>query len=52
MVISGAGPTLLALTTIELADRVARAMTEAWAAHDLQVQAQPLAVDLQGAICS
>jgi homoserine kinase len=52
MVISGAGPTLLALTTTARAQGVAGAMTDAWAAHDIQVQAQPLTVDLQGAVCS
>lgn len=52
MVISGAGPTLLALTTTERASAVATAMSEAWATHDLQVQAEVLAVDLQGAVVS
>ncbi len=52
MVISGAGPTLLALTTVERATAVATAMSEAWTKHDLQVQAQPLEVDLQGAVVS
>ncbi len=50
MVISGAGPTLLALTTAERAMGVADAMSQAWANHHIQVQAQPLTVDLQGAI--
>jgi homoserine kinase len=52
MVISGAGPTLLALTTAARAEEVAKAMTEAWANHNIQAQAQPLAVDMQGAVCS
>ncbi|AFY91914.1 homoserine kinase [Chamaesiphon minutus] len=52
MVISGAGPTLLALTTAERADAVATAMTDAWATHNIQAQAQPLPVDMQGAVCS
>lgn len=52
MVISGAGPTLLALTTTERASTVADAMSETWAKHDIQVQAQPLVVDLQGAVVS
>lgn len=52
MVISGAGPTLLALTTAERAEKVATAMTAAWATHNIQAQAQPLAVDMQGAVCS
>jgi homoserine kinase len=50
MVISGAGPTLLALAAVDRAEAVATAMTEAWNSHDIQVQAQPLAVDMQGAI--
>ena len=49
MVISGAGPTLLALTTVELAEAVATAMITAWATHDIQVDARPLEVDMQGA---
>jgi homoserine kinase len=51
MVISGAGPTLLALTTANLAAEVARVMTDTWAAHDIQVETQPLAIDMQGAVC-
>jgi homoserine kinase len=50
MVISGAGPTLLALTSKERAEGVARAMSDAWATHDIQVHAQPLSVDMQGAV--
>jgi homoserine kinase len=50
MVISGAGPTLLAITTAERAKTVATAMSQAWAVHNIQVQAQPLEVDLQGAV--
>lgn len=49
MVISGAGPTLLALATAECAEAVATAMTQAWAKHDIEVSARSLAVDLQGA---
>ncbi len=49
MVISGAGPTLLAITTATSAEAVAIAMTEAWAIHQIQVQAQSLQLDLQGA---
>jgi homoserine kinase len=52
MVISGAGPTLLALSTIERAPAIAQAMSAAWAAHQIEVQAQPLAIDLQGAVIS
>jgi homoserine kinase len=50
MVISGAGPTLLAITTAICAEAVATAMTAAWAIHQIQVQAQSLQLDLQGAI--
>jgi homoserine kinase len=50
MVISGAGPTLLAIATVARAEAVATAMAEAWATHNIQVQAQPLQVDLQGAV--
>jgi homoserine kinase len=50
MVISGAGPTLLALTTAEHASGVADAMSAAWSTHDFQVQAQPLEIDVQGAV--
>jgi homoserine kinase len=50
MVISGAGPTLLALTTLERADAVATAMTKAWATHDIQVDARSLKVDMQGSV--
>jgi homoserine kinase len=50
MVISGAGPTLLAITTTARAEAVATAMKTAWEAHDIQVQAQPLQVDLHGAV--
>jgi homoserine kinase len=50
MVISGAGPTLLALTTAARAEAVAAAMTEAWGKHDIQVDARSLSVDMQGAV--
>ncbi len=50
MVISGAGPTLLALTTAECAVAVADAMSQAWATYNIQVQAQLLTIDLQGAV--
>jgi homoserine kinase len=50
MVISGAGPTLLAITTATCAEAVATAMTEAWATHQIQVQAQSLQLDLHGAV--
>ena len=50
MVISGAGPTLLAIASATSAEAVATAMTAAWVAHDIQVQAQPLQLDLSGAV--
>jgi homoserine kinase len=50
MVISGAGPTLLALTTAECAEAVAETMTQAWATHDIRVDARSLKVDMQGAV--
>ncbi len=52
MVISGAGPTLLALTTTERAPAVGLAMAEAWANHQITAQAQTLTIDTQGAIIS
>jgi homoserine kinase len=50
MVISGAGPTLLAIANPERAEAVATAMATAWAIHNIQVQAQPLQIDMQGAV--
>ncbi len=52
MVISGAGPTLLALTTSDRAQAVATAMSAAWAVHHVQVDARPVAIDLAGAVVS
>jgi homoserine kinase len=49
MVISGAGPTLLALTSSERAADVAIAMSEAWRIHKIEVQAQSLEIDMTGA---
>jgi homoserine kinase len=50
MVISGAGPTLLALADAERAPAVAEAMVQAWATQNIQAQATPLTVDLEGAV--
>jgi homoserine kinase len=50
MVISGAGPTLLALSTVECSEAVATAMTQAWEQHNIQVEARSLKVDMQGAV--
>jgi homoserine kinase len=49
MVISGAGPTLLALAAADRAEAVASAMSTAWSAHQIQVRSQPMAIDLHGA---
>ncbi len=49
MVISGAGPTLLALTTANRVESVVQAMTAAWTAHGIQAQVQALEIDPQGA---
>ncbi len=52
MVISGAGPTLLALTTSERSLDVAQAMSEAWQGEKIAVRSQPLAIDATGAVVS
>ena len=49
MVISGAGPTLLALSSSDSSEAVATAMIQAWGTHDIQVDARSLAIDLHGA---
>ena len=49
MVISGAGPTLLALTNPDKVKTVVTAMSEAWAAIDVEAQVQPLILDTVGA---
>jgi homoserine kinase len=48
VVISGAGPTLLALTSPEAADAVAAAMQQTWAAHGITATANLIALDPQG----
>lgn len=48
LVISGAGPTLLALTNIHTRDAVKMAMESAWVAQGISVHAQALQVDRQG----
>ncbi len=50
MVISGAGPTLLALTSSERAADVAMGMSAAWNSHNIQAQAQTLEIDSIGAM--
>jgi homoserine kinase len=49
LVISGAGPTLLALSTPEKSSAVAVAMQAAWHQLGIQSQVQALSIDLQGA---
>lgn len=49
MVISGAGPTLLALADTSRAQVIAEAMTEAWKAEGIKAQARSLSLDTQGA---
>ena len=48
LTISGAGPTLLALTGLEHASDLAKAMAEAWQAFDVAVTAMPLQLDTLG----
>ena len=49
MVISGAGPTLLALVGGDRADAVNHAMTTQWHAHGIEAQAKTLQIDHHGA---
>ncbi|MGB7415001.1 MAG: homoserine kinase [Thermosynechococcaceae cyanobacterium] len=49
VVISGAGPTLLALGPVERGDAIATAMNTAWS-QELEVETTTLALDLDGAI--
>ncbi|MEM9543114.1 MAG: homoserine kinase [Cyanobacteria bacterium P01_E01_bin.42] len=49
MVISGAGPSLLALAHFQKAKEVAAAMAEAWNAEGIAAQARPLNIDGNGA---
>mgnify|MGYP002776990343 CR=1 FL=1 len=50
VVISGAGPTILALTAPDQAPAVQAAMIRAWATQGIQASAQVLQIDQQGAI--
>ncbi len=52
MAISGAGPTLLALTTTDRAPAVGLAMVEAWVTHQIKAEAHTLTIDTQGAVIS
>ncbi|KAB8331128.1 homoserine kinase [Scytonema tolypothrichoides VB-61278] len=49
MVISGAGPTLLALTDKAHSQAVAQAMTAAWMEEEIKAEVRSLCVDTQGA---
>jgi homoserine kinase len=49
MVISGAGPTLLALSTADRAPAIAQAMSKAWATRKIEATAQVLEIDVCGA---
>jgi homoserine kinase len=49
MVISGAGPTLLALTETAKAAAVATAMQTAWQQQGIDAEVRSLAIDTQGA---
>ena len=50
LVISGAGPTLLALSTPDAAESVRSAMTAAWRSQSFATHAHCLSLDTQGAI--
>ncbi|MEL6469209.1 MAG: homoserine kinase [Cyanobacteria bacterium J06623_4] len=50
LVISGAGPTLLALSPLGVAEQVRGAMEKAWEPYDFEVHAQCLELDTRGAI--
>ena len=50
IVISGAGPTLLALADLTRAEAVSSAMSRAWAKQGVDAQSKLLQIDLQGAI--
>ncbi|MEG4840132.1 homoserine kinase [Microcoleus sp. B9-D4] len=49
MVISGAGPTLLALTDVTNADAVEKAMAAAWMEFGVKAEVRAIALDTQGA---
>jgi homoserine kinase len=50
LVISGAGPTLLALANASTVGAVEVAMADAWIAEEVSVQVKALRLDRQGAI--
>ncbi|MCL2931048.1 MAG: homoserine kinase [Trichodesmium sp. MAG_R03] len=51
MVISGAGPTLLALTNLSTSLTVVKAMTEAWKNQGVVTQVQVLEINTTGVVC-
>ena len=51
MVISGAGPTLLALTNLSTSSTVVKAMTEAWKNHGVATQVKVLEINTTGIVC-
>ncbi|MDE5108044.1 MAG: homoserine kinase, partial [Trichodesmium sp. St17_bin3_1_1] len=51
MVISGAGPTLLALTNLSTSSTVVKAMTEAWKNHGVATQVKVLEINTTGVVC-
>ncbi|MDJ0706912.1 MAG: homoserine kinase, partial [Leptolyngbyaceae cyanobacterium MO_188.B28] len=50
VVISGAGPTLLALANQERADAIADAMAATWAESGVEARAMALSIDFRGAV--
>ena len=50
MVISGAGPTLLALTNLSTSSKVVKAMTDAWKNQGVVTQVQALEINATGAV--
>ena len=52
MVISGAGPTLLALTNLSRSSKVVSAMTEGWKNQGVIPEVKVLEIDTKGAVCS
>ncbi|MCC3496462.1 MAG: homoserine kinase [Microcoleus sp. PH2017_15_JOR_U_A] len=52
MVISGAGPTLLALTDVTNADAVEKGMAAAWGEFGVKADVRAISIDTQGAIIS
>ena len=49
MVISGAGPTLLALTDVTNADAVEKGMAAAWGEFGVKADVRAISLDIEGA---